>query len=434
MSIEMVGLVLAGAMVLLIAIGLPVAFAIILASFAVIFLQGHINPVIAAQRIYSGMDSFSLMAIPFFLLAGSIMVAGGLSRRLIDFANALVGRFTGGLAISNVMSSIMFGGVSGSAVADTSAMGRTYIPAMVQAGYDRKFSIGLTAASSPISPLIPPSIAWIVYAFITDQSVIRMFIAGVVPGLFWALALMMTAYYIAKKRNYPTSAPATIKEIGVAFWKALPAIMMPVIILVGIRMGVFTVTEASVLAVIYSLVISTLVYRDMSLRSLIDAVRSSVRMTASVMIILAAAALFAWILSSHHIPNTLAGWMQETVRSPLLFLLMINVLLLFIGTFMEVNAAKVMLLPVLFPIAVGLGIDPIHFGVIITVNLCLGLITPPIGIVLALASKIGGVSIEEGTRGVTVFFIVGLVVLAVLTLVPVLSTGLPDLVLGVQGR
>ncbi len=434
MGIEMIGLILAVAMLILVAIGLPVAFAIILASFAVIFLQGDVNPIIAAQRIYAGMDSFSLMAIPFFLLAGAIMVAGGLSQRLIDFANALVGRFTGGLAISNVMSSLMFGGVSGSAVADTSAMGRTYIPAMVAAGYDRNFSIALTAASSPISPLIPPSIAWIVYAFITDQSVMRMFIAGIVPGLFWALALMVTAYFIAKKRNYPTAEPASFSEILTKLWKALPALMMPVIILFGIRMGVFTVTEASVLAVIYSLLVSIFIYRDITLVELFRAIRGSVRMTASVMIILAAASLFAWILSANHIPSALATWMQANIQSPLLFLLFLNLLLLIVGTFMEVNAAKVMLLPVIFPVAVGLGIDPIHFGVIVTVNLCLGLITPPIGIVLALASKIGGVSIEEGTKGVAIFFFVGLLVLAVLTLVPVLSTGLPNLILGNYGN
>lgn len=429
MGIEIILLLLALGLIVLVAIGLPVAYAIILSCSAVIIFEG-INPAIIPQRIFAGMDSFSLMAIPFFLLAGSLMVAGGISKRLIDLANALVGRFTGGLAISNVFSSLLFGGVSGSAVADTSAMGRTYIPAMVKSGYDLKFSIGITAASSPISPLIPPSIAWIVYAYITDQSVVRMFVAGVVPGLLWALALMIAAYVIARRRSYPTAPAVPLCQVLNYLIRALPALMMPVLILAGIRFGIFTVTEASVLAVLYALLVSTLIYRELTIASLVAAVRSSVRMTASVMIILAAASLFAWLLSYSQAPTLMADWIGETIQSPLLFLLVLNVTLLFVGTFMEVNAAKVMLLPVLFPVAMTLGIDPIHFGVIVTVNLCLGLITPPIGIVLALASKIGGVSIEEGTRGVFVFFLTGLLVLGLLTFIPVLSTGLPDLVLG----
>lgn len=432
MGIEIVLLLLGVAMVVLVAIGLPVAFAIILSCLLVILVDGGINPVIVSQRLFAGMDSFSLMAIPFFLLAGSLMVAGGISRRLIDLANALVGRFTGGLAISNVFSSLLFGGVSGSAVADTSAMGKTYIPAMVKSGYGLNFSIGVTAASAPISALIPPSIAWIVYAYITDQSVIRMFVAGVVPGLLWALALMVAAYIISRRRQYPIAPAVSGRYIAACFVKALPALVMPVLILAGIRAGIFTVTEASVLAVFYAMLVSTFIYRELTVASLIGAIRSSVKMTASVMIILAAAALFGWLLSYSQAPTLLANWINQTIQSPVIFLLVLNVILLFVGTFMEVNAAKVMLLPVLFPIAVMLGIDPIHFGVIVTVNLCLGLITPPIGIVLALASKIGGVSIEEGTRGVFIFFLVGLLVLGLLTFIPVLSTGLPDLVLGVS--
>lgn len=434
MSVEVLAIILSVAMLGLMAIGLPIAFSIILGSLLVIYLHGGINPLIVPQRLFAGMDSFSLMAIPFFLLAGSIMVSGGISQRLIVFANALVGRLTGGLAISNVLSSVLFGGISGSAVADTSAMGKTFIPAMVRNGYDLRFAIGVTAASAPISPLIPPSIAWIVYAFITDQSVIRMFVAGVIPGLLWGLALMVACYVIAKRMNYPTAEPTPLGALLVAFWKALPAILMPLLIIVGIRFGVFTVNEASALAVLYALVVSGVVYRDLTWAALIKALRDAVRLTAAVMVILAAASVFAWMLAFTHLPSALGAWITEHVQSPILFLLLINVILLFVGTFMEVNAAKVMLLPVLFPIAVALGIDPIHFGVIVTVNLCLGLLTPPVGIVLALASRIGGTSIEEGTRGVAVFFVVGLAVLLVLTFIPGLSTWLPDLVLGKEIR
>nr|WP_067294029.1 TRAP transporter large permease [Marinobacterium profundum] len=430
MEIDALMLVLSASMVMLMVIGLPVAFAIILGSFIVIWLHGGINPVIAPQRLFAGLDSFSLLAVPFFLLAGSIMVTGGISQRLIAFANKVVGRMTGGLAISNVMTSIMFGGISGSAVADASAMGKTFIPAMVDSGYDRRFAVAVTAASAPIAPLIPPSIAWIVYAYITDQSVIRMFIAGVVPGLIWGLALMVACYWIAKRKGYPTAPVASLLEIGLALWKTLPALLMPIFIITGIRAGIFTVNESSALAVLYAIFVSTVIYRELTLKALIESVRDAVRLTASVMIILAAATLFSWILAFVHLPDALGSWITTNINSPLLFLLLINVVLLFVGTFMEVNAAKVMLLPVLFPIAVSFGIDPIHFGVIVTVNLCLGLLTPPVGIVLALTSKIGGISIEEGSRGILAFLLVGLLVLAILTAFPVLSTGLPDLVLG----
>ena len=430
MAIELQAIILLLLIVVLIAIGLPLAFSIALGSLVVIFLRGSINPVIAPQQLFGGMNHFSLLAIPFFLLAGSIMTIGGLSDRLINFANALVGRLTGGLAISNVIASIFFGGISGSAVADTSAIGGTFIPAMVQKGYGRRFTVGITAASSPISPLIPPSIAWIVYAFITNQSIIRMFVAGIIPGLLYGLGLIFVVYFVAKRKGYPTAPPITLKELFITFCYAIPAILMPAIVLLGILTGIFTVTEASAVAVLYALIASGIIYRKLTVSAFITALRKSARMTAAVMIILAAATLFAWMLAFIHLPDTLGEWIKDVVKSPLAFLLVVNVILLIVGTFMEVNAAKVMLLPVLFPIAMAFEIDPIHFGVVVTVNLCLGLITPPVGIVLVLASKIGNISLDDGVRGVFPFFIVGLVVLVVLTLVPALSTTLPNLLLG----
>lgn len=430
MDAEVLTLLLSGTMVLLMVIGMPIAFAIILSAFTVILLHGGINPMIAPQRLFAGMDSFSLLAIPFFLLAGSIMVTGGLSDRLVAFANSVVGRVTGGLGISNVLSSLMFGGISGSSVADASAMGKTFIPAMVNSGYDRRFAVGVTAASAPLAPLIPPSIALIVYSFITDQSVIRMFIAGIIPGLVWALGIILAVYWVAKRKGYPTTPPTPMREIAVAFWRTLPAILMPVFIIVGIRMGIFTVNESSALAVLYAIAVSRLIYRQLTMKALLEALRDAVRLTASVMIILAGAALFSWILAFVHLPDALGGWILENANSPVVFLIVVNLLLLFVGTFMEVNAAKVMLLPVLFPIAQALGIDPIHFGIIVTVNLCLGLLTPPVGIVLALTSKIGGISIEEGSKGSFVFVAVGVIVLMILTVFPSLSTALPDMMLG----
>lgn len=432
MGLAELSLVLVGGIVFCILIGVPLAVSIIAGSMLAIFMHGGANPVIAPQRLFAGMDSFSLMAIPAFLFAGSLMSGGGISARLIDFANAVVGRFTGGLAISNVLSSILFGGISGSAVADTAAIGGTFIPAMDKSGYPTRYSVGITAASSPISPLIPPSIAWIVYAYLTDQSVLRMFLAGIIPGLLWGFALMVAAWFIAKKNNYPVQEPVTASDFWHKFVVALPALLMPVLLLAGILSALFTVTEASVVLVVYALLVSGLIYRELTWSVLWNALTSAANLTAAVMLILAGASLFAWMLAWVHAPETFGAWLQSWVTSKTGFLIAVNLLLLFVGMIMEVNAAKVMLLPVLFPISQALGVDPIHFGVVVTVNLCIGLVTPPVGIVLAVASSIGKISIGEGTKGATPFILVAFAVLIALTFIPVLSTGLPDLLLGVQ--
>ncbi|OOY07612.1 TRAP transporter large permease [Thioclava sp. F36-7] len=430
MDLAELALILIGGIGFCILIGVPLAIAIIAGAMLAIFAHGGASPVIAPQRLFAGMDKFSLMAIPAFLFAGALMSGGGISARLIDFANALVGRFTGGLAISNVLSSILFGGISGSAVADTAAIGGTFIPAMDKSGYPTRYSVGITAASSPISPLIPPSIAWIVYAYLTDQSVLRMFIAGIVPGLLWGLALIIAAWGIAKRNGYPVFPPASLSELVRKFIAALPALAMPVLLLAGVLSALFTVTEASVVLVAYALLVSGVVYRELTWRVLWTAITEATRLTSAVMLILAGASLFAWMLAWVHAPESFGAWMQTWVHTPLVFLLVINLLLLVVGMVMEENAAKVMLLPVLFPISQELGVDPIHFGVVFTVNLCIGLVTPPIGIVLAVASAIGRISIAEGTKGVIPFVLVAFAVLVALTFFPVLSTGLPDLLLG----
>lgn len=434
MEIVLLSAVLIGVITFCIVIGVPLGIAIVAGSMAAIFTHGGANPIIAPQRLFAGMDNFSLMAIPAFLLAGALMSGGGISDRLIAFANALVGRFTGGLAISNVLSSVMFGGISGSAVADTSAIGGTFIPAMKKSGFPAGYSVGITAASSPISPLIPPSIAWIVYAYITDQSVLRMFLAGVIPGILWAFALIVVAYLIARKHKYPVQPAVPLGELWRTFVVALPAIAMPFLLLAGILSAIFTVTEASVVLVAYALLVSGLIYRELSWKVLWDSVTEAARLTAAVMLILAGASLFSWMLAWVHAPEIFGAWMQTWITTPTAFLLAVNLLLLVVGMIMEVNAAKVMLLPVLFPISQELGVDPIHFGVVVTVNLCIGLVTPPIGIVLAIASQIGGISIAEGTKSVLPYIYIALAVLAALTFIPVLSTGLPDALLGVMPK
>lgn len=411
-------------------IGMPIGFVLIAGGFAAILFGSGLNPVIIPQRLFSGIDTFSLLAIPFFLLAGSLMTAGGLSDRIIGFANALVGRFRGGLAISNVVASVFFGGISGSAVADTSAIGGTFIPAMKRLGYTAGFSVAVTAASAPLSPLIPPSIAWIIYAYLTDQSVIRLFLAGIVPGLLWAGALIAGIIWVSYRQPMPEHPAASLCEVWAAFKSAFTALLMPAFVLAGILLGVFTVTEASAISVVYALFVGFVIHRELTIAKVLACIRGTVRTTAVVMIIIGAANLFAWILAYTKAPETVALWLSSLSSSPIVFLLLVNVLLLVLGCIMEVNAAKVMVVPILFPIAVSLGIDPIHFGVVLTANLCIGLVTPPVGIVLALACRIGNISLEEGTRASALFLLICLAVVLILTFFPAISLWLPNLLLG----
>ncbi|MEJ8570604.1 TRAP transporter large permease [Microbaculum marinum] len=419
---------LAVAIVLLILIGMPLGFAIITACLGVIWSTGT-NPVIVAQRLFSGMDSFTLLAIPFFLLAGSLMGRGGMTTRLVEFANALVGRFAGGLAMSNVVASTFFSGISGSAVADTSMLGRIFIPAMEKEGYSRGFSVAVTAASSVVAPIIPPSIGFIVYGVITGQSIVALFLAGIIPGALFSAVALSYVFVTARRRNYPVHEPVSFAQIGVAFRRAIAAIAMPVLILVGIVSGIFTVTECSAVAVLYALVVGGLVYRELTWNGLIEALREAVQTTAVIMIIVGAAQLFAWQLAYAQIPQAAVALITSMSDNPIVFLLMINLLLLFIGTFMEANAAMVMLVPILHPAGVALGVDPVQLGVVVIVNLCLGLITPPIGLCLAVACKIADLPLEKGVRDVMPFVAIGLVVLAAISLVPALSLWLPDTVL-----
>lgn len=422
-------LLLAGLIVFLIAIGVPLGFSIVAASLAVIWIDGTINPVIIAQRFHSGMNSFSLLAIPFFLLAGALMSQGGITHRLIHFANVLVGRFTGGLAISNVTASIFFSGISGSAVADTSMMGRIFIPAMVRDGYSRSFSVAATAASSVVAPIIPPSIVFIVYGVVSEQSIIRLFVAGIVPGLLLSALILACVYVIARRRGYPVQPAASIPEIFTAFRSAIPALAMPVLILLGIVGGIFTVTETSAIAVFYALFVGIFVYRELTFAGFIAALRETAHLTGVIMIIVGAAQLFAWQLAYADVPRAAVGFITMITQNPILFLLLLNVLLLFIGTFMEANAAIVMLVPILHPVGVAFGVDPTHLGVLVVVNLCLGLITPPIGLCLAVACKIGGIPLEKSVRDILPFVLLGIGFLLLLTLVPAITLWLPNLLL-----
>lgn len=422
-------LILFATFLVLMIIGMPLGFSIIIAGVSALIFSSDLNQLIVPQRLFAGMDSFSLLAIPFFLLAGSLMNAGGMSDRIIKLANALVGRVRGGLALSNVLASVFFGGISGSAVADTSAIGGTFIPAMKRLGYTAPYSVAVTAASAPMSPLIPPSIAWILYGFLTDQSIIRMFFAGIIPGLMWSGAIALVIVVQAYRQQFPIYGKAGLRELWDAFVNALTALMMPVIILAGILLGVFTVTESSAVAVVYALFVGAFVHRELDFKTILGAVRNSIETTAVVMIMIGSANLFAWVLAIAEAPQTIANAIGAFTESPIVFLLLVNLMLLVLGTFMETNAAKVMVVPVLFPIAMALGVDPVHFGVVITANLCLGLITPPVGIVLALACRIGQISLDDGVKASLPFLAASAAVVLMLTFFPAISLWLPNLLL-----
>lgn len=420
---------LAAIIIFLILIGTPLGFAIIIACLSIIWIDGGINPVIISQRLFAGMDSFTLLAIPFFLLAGSLMSSTGMTTRLIDFANALVGRFAGGLAMSNIVASTFFSGISGSAVADTSVFGRIFIPEMVRLGYGRSFSVAVTAASSVVAPIIPPSIGFIVYGVITEQSIIKLFLAGVIPGAIFSFAALAITWRLAKTRNYPVHKSTGPDELRRSFRGAAPALFLPVFILVGIFSGAFTVTECSAIAVVYALVVGALVYRELTFKRMLSSLRETAEMTSVIMIIVGAAKLFAWLLAHAEVPQAAVAWITSLGGDPLVFLLMVNILMLLIGTFMEANAAMVMLVPILHPAGMALGVDPTQLGVIIVVNLCLGLITPPIGLCLNVACKLGDLPLEKSLKDIAPFIGAGLALLAALSLLPSLSLWLPDAIL-----
>ena len=420
---------LAVSIVGLILIGMPLGFAIILACFFVVWIDGGINPAILAQRLYSGMDSFTLLAIPFFLLAGSLMTATGMTSRLVAFANVLVGRVPGGLALSNVSASTFFSGISGSAVADTSVFGRIFIPEMVREGYGRAFSVAVTAAASVAAPIIPPSIGFIIYGILTDQSIVRLFMAGLIPGILYSLVCLGLVVIISRRRGYPVHAPVSMAEFTRITVAALPALFMPVLILGGIFGGVFTITECAAIAVAYALLVGTAVYRELTWRSLIASLRETAHLTGVVMIIVGAAQIFAWQLAYAQIPQAVVAWMDGAVTGPVMFLFVLAAILLVVGTFMEANAAMVMLVPILHPAGVALGVDPVQMGVLVVVTLCLGLITPPIGLCLNVACKIGRLPLEHSLRDIAPFVVAGLVLVVVLALVPSIALWLPTLVM-----
>jgi C4-dicarboxylate transporter DctM subunit len=409
------------------AIGVPVAFALGLSTVTALVLSDAYPMLALLKETFTGVDSFPLMAVPFFILAAELMSGGSLTEVLLKFAGQFVGHKRGGLGYTNVVSLTFFSGISGSALADAAGPGSMLIRMMDKAGYGRPYAAALTASTAIVGPIIPPSIIMIIYALADDNvSVGALFIAGLIPGVLIAAAMCLVNYHVSKQRNYkgdgqlPTGA-----EILSTTWKALPAILLPVLILGGMRAGWFTPTEASVVAVFYALICGKYVYRTLEWKAVPDILSRSALLTASVLLIIGTSASFAWILTIEGMPQTVAGWISGMNLSVWGFLIVINVFLLIFGIFIEPLPGVMVLVPILAPVAAKLGVDPIHFAMIVIYNLTLGMITPPVGGLLFVTSNVSKVPLSDLTRELKPFLWAHGAVLVLLTFVPALSNWLP---------
>ncbi len=420
-------LTLFAATLVLFAIGVPIAFALAMGASIAVFASGRYPQLVVFKEMFTGLDSFPLMAVPFFILAAELMSGGALTVVLLRFAAQFVSHLRGGLGYANVLSLTLFSGISGSAMADVAGPGAMMSRMMEKAGYERSYAAALTASTAIIGPIIPPSIIMIIYALQDENvSVGTLFMAGFVPGVMIALAMAATNWWACRRRSgHATEGPPPLREMLRNTWQALPALMLIVIILVGIRFGVFTPTEASVVAVFYALVCGKWIYRTLRWSAVPAILSRAALLTAAVLLIVGASAAFAWILTIERVPQTLAETLVGWNLDPLMFLLAVNVLLLVFGIFLEPLPGVMILVPILAPIAASLGIDPVHFAIVVIVNLTLGMITPPVGGLLFVTSVTVKVGMTALIRELPPFLVAHLVVLALLTLFPSLSTWLP---------
>lgn len=410
------------------AIGVPVSFALGLSTVTALLVSGNFPLLVLLKETFTGIDSFPLMAVPFFILAAELMSGGSLTEVLLKFAGQFVGHRRGGLGYTNVVSLTFFSGISGSALADAAGPGSMLIRMMDKAGYSRAYAAALTASTAIVGPIIPPSIIMIIYALADDNvSVGALFMAGLIPGLLIAVAMCAVNWYVSKERNYKgDEASPTRHEMLQTTWKALPAILLPVIILGGMRAGWFTPTEASVVAVFYALICGKYVYRTLEWKAVPDILSRSALLTASVLLIIGMSASFAWILTIEGVPQTVANWIVDMQLSPWTFLIAINIFLLLFGIFIEPLPGVMVLVPILAPVAAKVGIDPIHFAMIVIYNLTLGMITPPVGGLLFVTSNVSRVPLSDLTRELKPFLWAHGFVLVVLTFIPALSNWLPN--------
>lgn len=406
----------------------PIGFSLGIASLAYILYTKQLTFGFIAQNLVTGCDSFPIMAIPFFVFAGELMGGGGISRRLLNVANVFFGRIRGGLAIVTVVVCMFFAAISGSGPATVAAVGGMVVPTMMKQGYDRKFVLALIAAAGSIGVIIPPSIPMVVYSVTTNSSVSKLFLAGFVPGILIGLVLIAYSYFFAVSHGYKGeeeafSSKKALKEVKDSIW----ALLSPVIILGGIYGGIFTPTEAAAVSVIYSLIIGCLVYKELDFKQLMTVTKNACETTATILIVIGCAAGFSKVLTLGRIPTTVATFLTTMTDSKILILLLINLLLLIVGCFMETLCAIMILAPILFPVVTALGVDVTHFGIIMVVNLAIGFITPPLGVNLFVASRVGETTLDDVIKGIIPFLAVMIIVLLAITYIPAISMALPTM-------
>lgn len=414
----------------LLAVGVPIAFSIGIAGICTLLVNMDSTIALAtiAQRMATGLDSFSLLAIPFFILAGQLMNQGGIANRLINFARSIVGIFPGGLIYVNILACMLFGAISGSAAAAASAIGGFMIPKMEKEGYPKPFSAAVNIASSTTGLVIPPSNVLIIYSLASGgASITALFVAGYIPGLLMGLGLIGVSYVYALRNGLPREVASSLKEIAQAFFQALPSMFLLVLVMGGIIGGIFTATEASAIAVVYTMILSMAIYKEVKLPDFYNVLLETVKTTSIVLILVSTSIAMSWVMSFENIPQDLSTLLLGISDNKIIILLIINLILLFVGIFMDITPAILIFTPIFLPIVVGIGIDPVHFGIIMVMNLCIGLCTPPVGSVLFIGVSVAKVKIEDVLKPLIPLFLVLLVVLMLVTFIPALSLFLPSL-------
>lgn len=407
-----------GALLGAMALGVPIAFALMVTGAALMWHLNMLDAQILAQNVIEGANSFPLLAVPFFMLAGEIMNAGGLSRRIVAFAITLVGHLRGGLGYVAIMAAVLMGALSGSAVADAAALAALLLPVMNKAGYDRARSAGLISAGAIIAPIIPPSIGFVIFGVTANVSISKLFLAGIVPGLMLGVALACTWWLLSRKEQSSPRPRASLAEVLAALKDATLALGLPVIVVVGLKFGVFTPTEAAVVAAVYALLISTLVYKELKLKQLFGLFKAAAQTTSIIMFLVAAAMVVAWLITVANLPGELISLLQPLLDRPTLLLLTMMVITMLVGTAMDMTPTIVILTPVFMPLIKAAGIDPVYFGVLFMINNAIGLITPPVGTVLSTVAGVGKLSMDEVTKGVWPFMIAQFVLMFLLVIFP----------------
>jgi tripartite ATP-independent transporter DctM subunit len=423
----MITLALIGGFLLLLVIGVPVAISLAGSSLIYVMLEGVQPHLVVLHRMIGGIDSFPLLAIPFFIMAGSLMNSSGITNRIYDFALALVGWLKGGLGHVNVVGSVIFAGMSGTAVADAGGLGNIEIKAMRDHGYSVDFAVGITGASSTIGPIIPPSLPFVIYGVMANASIGKLFAAGVIPGLVMALTMMIMVTYYAHTRGWHRDAKFSIVALWQTFKRSFLPLLTPIILVGGMTTGVFTPTEAAIAATVYAIFLGMAVYRTLSLKKLIKVSMETAETTALILLIVAGASIFGYLITLTKVTDNVSALVLSITTTPWIVLLMVNIFLLIVGCFMETIAAITILVPVLLPLMTKIGVDPVHFGLVMVLNLMIGLLTPPVGMVLYILARVSGISFERTTKACLPFLIPLLLSLALVTYWPSMVMFLPNL-------